>query len=78
MNLLKIFKRKDPFEGIPERRILNDEEAEFLADYFHNYEACPDPDGYVGSSYSLPKEVMKVYRRKYGESRKWGCLLDEE
>jgi len=53
---------------IKEPRILNKEEVEFMADYFHNQYNEPDYDGYVGH-YSLPKEVMEIYNKKYGKER---------
>ena len=53
---------------LKEPRILNKDEAEFMADYFHNQYNEPDYDGYVGH-YNLPKEVMEIYNRKYGKER---------
>jgi len=54
-----------------EPRELTDKEAEFLADYFHNQEHCPDYDGFVGRAYYLPEKVMVIYRKKYGQMRGW-------
>ncbi len=54
-----------------EPRKLNQKEAEFMADYFHNEYNKPDYDGYVGH-YSLPKEVMEIYNKKYSKVRKFG------
>lgn len=55
---------------IKKPRKLNNKEAEFMADYFHNEETKPDIDGYMGCSY-LPEEVMKIYKKKYSKERDW-------
>jgi len=49
---------------IPNLRILNEIEAEWMADYFFNKEYLPDYDGYVGNCI-LPDEVMKKFNEKY-------------
>lgn len=60
---------KKYFKQFPQKpKILTKEEAEFMADYFHNVENMPDYDGFVGRYY-LPEEVMEIYRRKYGKER---------
>ena len=56
-------------EEMAKRRNLTKEEAEFLADFFHN-EQDPDYDGFIGQ-YVLPEEVMKIYRKKYSKERGW-------
>lgn len=55
---------------LKKRRKLTKKEAEFLADYFHNINDCPDFDGYLGH-YHLPDKVMKIYIKKYGKERGW-------
>jgi hypothetical protein len=59
-----------PLPELPKRRKLTTAEAEWLADYFHNEENCPDYDGYT-SHLTLPKEVMVIYIKKYGDVRGW-------
>lgn len=59
---------EDKLPSLPVCRKLNNIEAEWMADYFHNEKYGPDIDGYVGRYY-LPEKVMEIYIKKYGDEQ---------